>query len=449
MKKTKKSKLFLRASVTLLAVLMLLPSCTGGSGNVDDTGDETAAEENTGESSADSGNVIFDGKSEYRIVRSDNIRSSIVKDNVAKFNKAIKTATGVLLSVTTDWVKPNDPPVTAEDCEILIGDVERSETAAVKAELPENGYAVKRMGNKIIILGADENLTAVAMLEFMERILGDKDHCGEGFLRFADTDSITGTVDCEGKMTLAYMLDKKYNVAAESKQVFQCEPQGECNICQGAATDGEHAFFVLRNSDDTKTVICKYTLADGKLVKVSGLLPLGHGSDMTYNPDKNFLVVAHGNDQGKILTFVNPETLELIENKNISKGAGAISYNPVLKKYAIGQAGKSLHILNTSLSVMNSVDRTQKDNAIADGYITQGMGSDEKYIYFPMNLTGNKENVIVVYDWNGKYITRIKLEVAMESESMFVTPGEEYYVSFYKNKQGALLHKVTFLISIG
>ena len=69
------------------------------------------------------------------------------------------------------------------------------------------------------------------------------------------------------------------------------------------------------------------------------------------------------------------------------------------------------------------------------------MGSDEDYVYFPMS--GKKDNVLVVYDWEGKYITTITVPVSHESESMFWV-NDTYYIAY--NINGEAAYETTFEI---
>ena len=74
------------------------------------------------------------------------------------------------------------------------------------------------------------------------------------------------------------------------------------------------------------------------------------------------------------------------------------------------------------------------------GYTAQGMGSDDSYVYFPMS--GSKDNVLVVYDWAGKFVTTLTVPLTIESESMFYAAGR-YYVAFYAgSKVGASLYEI-------
>lgn len=434
----------------MLTVTCLLSSC-GGTGNVTDTSDSVAdtSMAETAPETTTPPDVISGGKGIFTVIRPEKMTDPEIK-NIQFFIRSIENKTGVKLGIKDDWIAPGEEETVLTAPEILIGLTNRAESQQVYDTLGENSYTVTRLGNKIVILGKDANCTALAMQDFLTKVAGSDAHASDGKLVFGENDTVNGTSPDGQKLNLAALIEGGLNFTALSKEVLHCAPQGECKVTQGCAYDGKYAYFVLRNGTDSATVICKYDLDTKALIKVSDNLPLGHGSDMTYDADIGQLVVAHGNNEGKILTFVNPETLAFIRNVNIAKGAGAITYNKELKLYAIGQGGTSLHFLRaTSFAPTFSLDRKQTDNAVADGYITQGLGSDSKYLYFPMNMTGNTENILVAYDWSGKFITRITIPVAMESESMFFTDDGECYISFYKGQNGAFLHKVDFYLTLG
>ncbi len=177
----------------------------------------------------------------------------------------------------------------------------------------------------------------------------------------------------------------------------------------------------MREAADEGAVITKSRLSDGGFVARSEILRLGHGNDMTYDSKNHRLVCAHGHSEGKILTIVDPDTLEFIEDINIEAGSGAITYNAKRDIYAISQGGKSLHFLTSEFELIESLTRTD-----SFGYTAQGMGSDDNYIYFPMSST---DNILVVYDWEGNFVTKIQIPVNMESESMFWVNGK-YYIAY-------------------
>lgn len=229
--------------------------------------------------------------------------------------------------------------------------------------------------------------------------------------------------------------DNKF-YTADSKKLFTISKYDIYNIAQGACSDGTYVYGVIKNAEDSGAVISKHLLADGSFVARSEVLKLGHGNDMTYDSKNNRLVVAHGQKEGMILTLVDAETLAFIEDINIEAGAGAISYNEQRDCYAISQGGKTLHFLDSNFELIKSMTRSD-----SFGYTAQGMGSDNKYLYFPMS--GRDDNILVVYDWEGNYITKVVVPVKMESESMFWVNGK-YYIAY--NSGGMPINETNLII---
>ena len=225
------------------------------------------------------------------------------------------------------------------------------------------------------------------------------------------------------------------------KQVVYSPTYQNYYVGQGACSDGTYVYFILKTAADGEAIIAKHDLRRCYVVKRSEPIYVFHGNDMTYDSARNLLYIAHGSSEGKILTTVDPDTLEVVEQTvNITKGAGAITYSPERDVFAISQGGKNLRFLDSSLKVTGSVTREELP------YTAQGMGSDEDFIYFPMSPKDDtRDNILAVYDWSGNYVTTIHLDTDRESESMFVVNGE-YYVSFYFG-DGARLFKLIFTVN--
>ena len=353
--------------------------------------------------------------------------SDSVYQSAQNFSKILLAKTGLTVKVTRVRNTSPNPAVT-----FLIGDTPYEETALVKESLPANSYAMQPVGRKIVIVGTDPSLTVKALKEFCDRVLNNPERVSDGCITVCPEDAFTVTL--EQAYTVSDMVADGLNVTADYAELFHANPYGQYGVAQGAATDGTYIYVALRNSDDTGSVIIKHRMDDGSFVARSQVLDLGHANDMTYNTAKNLLVVAHGQKQGKILTVVNPETLEFIEDVNIEKGSGAITYNPATNSYAISQGGKTLHMLDADLQYVLSFDRTKPE-----GYTAQGMGSDEELIYFPMS--GNGQNILDTYDWEGHPVCHVILPTPYESESLFYVNGR-YFVNF--NHQGAVVFEIFF-----
>ena len=395
---------------------------------------ETTTPEETTEAETEQKELVINAEEEGRILVAyyknndpEKPASDSVYHSAQNFSKILLAKTGLTVKVTRVRNTGSNPAVT-----FLIGDTPYEETALVKESLPENSYAMQLVGRKIVIVGTDPALTVKALKTFCDQVLNNPERVSDGCITVYPEDAFTVTLD--QPYTVSDMMADGLNVTADYAELFHSSPYGQYGIAQGAATDGTYIYVALRNADDTGSVIIKHRMDDGSFVAKSEVLDLGHANDMTYNTAKNLLVVAHGQKEGKILTIVNPETLEFIEDVNIEKGAGAITYNPATNTYAISQGGKSLHMLDADLTYVISFDRTKPS-----GYTAQGMGSDEKFIYFPMS--GSGQNILDTYDWEGNPITHIILPTPYESESLFYVNGR-YFVNF--NHQGAVVFEIFF-----
>ncbi len=378
--------------------------------------------------------IIKDGQSAFKIIRSDNAGDTCVK-NASNLLKNINKATGVMLGMSTDFYREGFVEHDPDAYEILVGNTNRAETQEVLSALPENGYSVTFKNNKLIIVGKDDNLTAIALIKFGNDILKNGEICGEGRLVIGAEDQFTETVEDYGAATL---LGKSYQLNVASKNVMISDRVGDCYVAQGAASDGTYVYFVLRNADDTAAVINKHRLDDGKLVMSSEPMKLGHGNDMTYDSKNDRLVVCTDNNT---LGFIDPATLTLIDSKTISKNASGITYSAERDMYAVSKGGKSLDIFDGNFKLLASYTRTD-----STGYVVQGMGSDEDYIYFIMSAPeGKNDNVLVVYTWEGRYVKKLTVSVDLEGESMFWV-NDTYYIAYHRAGKGPSLYETRFEI---
>lgn len=424
-----------------LALLLTLGLCACGKEAPAQTTNDTATDDTTAtvtkavpEAPADAALYLVEyGKTTYCVIRPEDCPDAISKSAATLYQK-IKEKTGTMLKLNSDWYNPREKNPDLSKPEILVGATNRPETAEVLAALPENSYTVTLKNNKLVIVGTDNNLTALALFDFEEKILNNPDKCRKDYLRFDEADSFTVTLN--DPFSLKEMIEGGYSITSRSAKIAHTQKQGEYSVGQGSASDGTYVYFVLRNSSDTGSVITKHRLDDGSFVAVSAVLKLGHGNDMTYDAKNHRLVVAHGHSEGQILTLVDPDTLALIRDIGIPKGSGAITYSVAKDRYAISQGGSTLHILDGDFKWIASYTRTDKT-----GYTAQGMGSDEDYVYFPMS--GKSDNVLVVYNWEGKYITTITIPVVHESESMFWV-NDTYYIAY--NTNGEAVYQTVFEI---
>jgi hypothetical protein len=214
---------------------------------------------------------------------------------------------------------------------------------------------------------------------------------------------------------------------------------------QGSCSDGTYGYFILYNRRVAKCKIAKVKLSTMKVVKVSGVLNVGHGNDMTYDSANKKLVIAHCKINPKRLSIVNPSTLQVEATKDITipakidgatdaqrnaiSGFCAITYDSSRRQYALLLSKSyNLLILNQNMEVVSYVTTTTKNP-----YVVQGMDSTDEYILIAQSPKySSQKNIVSVYTWEGQYITKINVKKSYEIESIFHV-GSKFYASFYRS----------------
>lgn len=319
---------------------------------------------------------------------------------------------------------------TTSNFRVFIGNPEMDEAAKALAEIDGTGYVVRCEANTMVVAGTNETWTAMALYDLEEYLFENELAIKDSVLTIPDSLSIVK--DYSDPQLLSRLIQKGYDFLLSSEYVLACPGIGDCMIGQGATGDNAYFYVINKNAADNRSIIARFDIGSKAWRGQSAFFNAGHSNDMTYNQDKNLIIVAHGKTQGQLLTLVRASDLTVISDVTINVGAGSISYNGQRKQYALSQGGTTLHITDDSFHVIHSYTRKQ-----IQGYTVQGMGSDDCFIYFPMS--GGSKNIIEVYDWEGNYLTTMDLPIPMESESLFYTAGE-YYVSF--NRFGSELYRI-------
>lgn len=111
--------------------------------------------------------VVENGECAYRIVRGQR-SSDEVRGAMLTLRRAIIEKFGVTPDISNDLVL-DEAELTADNPEILIGDTNRPESAALKETLPAgNSYAIAVMGKRIVIVASSDVVLAKAVDIFIE-----------------------------------------------------------------------------------------------------------------------------------------------------------------------------------------------------------------------------------------------------------------------------------------
>lgn len=204
---------------------------------------------------------------------------------------------------------------------------------------------------------------------------------------------------------------------------------GNADQCQGGYTDGKYFYQAFLRPDiqsgevENEVIIVKYDMETETVVKESEILKLNHCNDITYNPKVEKLIICNATGRKNIVSIMNPDTLELDGEVDLGFEIFSINYNEKRNQYVVGIAGgQSFRLLDENFQTIGEIyDPTTR----TVGYTTQGNCADDEYIYFLLY----NNNVINVYDWNGNFVSWIKLDIPnnIEPENISVV-GNTFYI---------------------
>ncbi len=374
--------------------------------------------------------IVRCGKSDYSIVYASR-GGDVAKENAEQLAIAIKLVTGAVLEVKDD----NSP---ATEHEIIIGGGNlREECTALEEGMQNFGYRLARVGEKVVMAGSDANHAVMALDIFGKQLLENRDYAGKGYFRFMDDGEAAGDFEVT-QASLKNIVKNNWDHELSLRKMVKQMPEEGTEVAQGVCTDGEYVYFVQKNRKDTQARVYKYRMSDWTFVEKTKIFNGGHCNDLVWDPGRRMVICLRGgvNPDFKEETIaINPETMEVSEGPRVPEGATAIDYNPVLDRF-VTRHGVHLCQRNPSMEIILRTERTDNNNMLS-----QGMGSDDEYFYFPMSpIRGEIYNVLLVYDWaTGSYQGSLHLPIIYESESMFEHDGI-YYVVFYH--RGATLYRI-------
>ena len=228
---------------------------------------------------------------------------------------------------------------------------------------------------------------------------------------------------------------------------------------QGGTSDGKYLYNMMYNRNAVNCKVAKIKAGSGKVVKVSNVKEVGHGNGMAYNKDKKILVISNFDPEPFRLTVMNPKTLKVIKNVKVKlpktltgisakmikkiKGLSTIAYEPGRHQYVVTlYESKDFMILNQNFKPVQYVSVTKRPA----GYQGQDIACTSEYVIRAFSPTGgNKYNILAVYDWEGNYIKKIKLNPYDEVEYVTIAGSKVYcgvYATGYETKTKTIVVKV-------
>lgn len=412
----------------IIIAVMLFPSCVVNDITDNTTEHTSELDENTNnttdiQNEPKSLKISDNGVSEFTVIRSDNASEAIIK-GVSAFGNRVKSRLSKDIKIDTDFTA-RGAAVDNSKFEILIGATNRQASIDLIESLSPGSFGIRVTDNKIVIAGTDDSQTAYALYAFEDYYLYDKAYNKDGVFSIpVGTEKILNNPSLSTmKSILSSDKPAIATISSPKSQAISGYSAG-----QGATTDGTYFYnYVMKKSNGKESgVIVKKRMTDWSIVKISKELPLDHGNDMCFNSKKNLLVITNMTE--KRISFIDPETLEIVSSENISKLPGtawSIAYHAKTDRYVFN-AGGNINIADGEFNIISSF------KVPSTGYTGQGMDADDDFIYIPQSASAeNKKegNIILICSWEKGYIKTVSLDLPIESETMMNYDGR-YYMNF-------------------
>ena len=375
----------------------------------------------------------------------EEIEIPLVKDKKANVYIVLPEKSSNKVTYARDAVKYGIEKITdvsvlsgvfsTSDYEILIGNTGKEESNQVLAELGEGEFAVKTIGNKIVIAAHDEGFLYEAATQFVKKCLGEE-YSNNDPENLTITHAIDITMDGDTESNYYKIVNNarlggsvSHSIVFEHKEYVKTDKTKPYRT-QGGVFTGEYVFQGLINYKEDQGQIIKYDVKTGEVSYSEIRNDLGHINDLTYNERTNEVLIGGGT---RLVVF-DADTLEYkrtITNVPIPAGGAThrVTYSAARDQYVVAQYG----ILNSSLK---GIVKKFAQNEVERDTVTQGIGCDDIFIYsLCPTVIGSDKYItnVVVYDWSGNFVSYITLEVPnyYEPENISCVDGELYIEIVY------------------
>ncbi len=347
----------------------------------------------------------FDGQDIY--LYSIVTRGGEETENARLIRRHIEAMSGYELPIVAPESLAEDTPA------IIFGSSGARDAAAVAAELEEKQFIIEAQGSSLYLCAYDEAEETLLTYMFLGQTLG----CNF----YNDTPAAAKLSFDEYRFKFTTAFDGSGKFKSMNTQVARFSAQNEFNILQGGCTDGEYAYYILQDQQlsSGNCLIIKLKIGTWEMEQISEPLPLDHGNGITYLPESNRLLVAHCDPDPKVVSWVDADTLELIETRTLPVPSYSYSYNAARQQFASYGVSKVMVILDEDLKPVCSY------NGLASSLTTQGYDVDDNYVY----IVNNGGNAINVCDWEGHWLESIPIGVKTEMENM-ISLGDIHYTSY-------------------
>ncbi|MBO4963188.1 MAG: hypothetical protein J6C97_05370 [Clostridia bacterium] len=207
-------------------------------------------------------------------------------------------------------------------------------------------------------------------------------------------------------------------------------PTTDIRNVQGGWTDGTYfyqLFIKVRSNVDNETIMVKWNLSTQKEVARSGILPVDHANDLTYDSKNKRFVIVHNGSTANTVSFLDPNTLKLTGSKVLTRSLCGLDYNATKNQYvALISGNYNFIIFDENFNEVGNVVTTK--SSWMSGFTRQGIACNDNYVAY---ILYNRD-VIVVFDWAGNFKAFIEVDFPHnEGENITFISQTNYTSGFY------------------
>ncbi len=354
---------------------------------------------------------LKDGKTDFTIVYTHNFRKD-VGQAISKVYAKLKKE-----NVETEFELKMDNSDAAEK-EIVIGKADREGQEEFYASIPANTFVIE-VSEKCVRIGADTVELLIEAVEYFDANYLPKN--SEGNIVFE-----IGRYVSEEK-TASIVLNKTDKFVTKTEKVKDVKAIDGRRVMQGGCTDGKYLYMAMINAGHSVgqqefAYIHKIDLETMETVMVSDAIPTDHSNDLTYVPATNEIYVNHCYEFPRINTVIDADTLKVKRQVEFPAGNNSISYSP--KRDVFVYATRTMFRIVDRETMRVPLGYKYNYTPVDTPYTSQGSCVDDNYIYFVFY----KENCIMVYDWNGEFVTKVEIDIKNEEPENLSIIGDTIYI---------------------
>lgn len=252
-----------------------------------------------------------------------------------------------------------------------------------------------------------------------------------------------GTYSSKSKSTPMFRL-----IHSISQDLVVSDNNNESGAMQGMCFDGENIWYFLSSINSLR----KYNINTTETTEYANL-SLGHGNDITFNPNTRKLYVAVCEGTNPIVKTIDIDTMTVgeFELNEFDGSIASIAYSKDVDEYVVvgGQAyARDGNVDGWTRNQMVIYDKnfdTLKSFILQNDYsATQGVDFDGRYIYLCKSFyNGSHNDKVYVYDINGNIVNSFSSGTG-EAEAIAKIDDYNFYIARCENSyNGGYVYKAT------